>query len=459
MRKFLPVLLLLIVVLALAQVALAKGPADMVSVSGPRLDGEFSTTRADIVLDLSLGYFETSCREPVGDIELLAEGYTIRRYYQIGDGSFHMHDSFTYYPRTDQQGVVNSVHFDDASSGHPEHWTCASEQGEEAFLRLLAEAGTQPYLMLAQADGMLHIADPQSLVQIAEIDLAAAYPSHIRSTAGGQALRYQAADGSVTQQLMLNLESGTQCLQEAISGDEGVEQQVIESGDGRWRALITQSPERTVVDLEHMSMEWANSHRLQPDPLATYSGAWDASGIRFYLTDGATIYRFEPLNEGRMREQTLSLPAAAAARAPLEIAGVVNDIAYVYHPQEEGSAAEGQGDLPGGIFVVNALTGEQIDHLQPELSFAHIILTDGGLYAVQSRSNGANTHIVYALDRADGSIMAEESLQGDVSDAAYGSLNPALLSSTASPVTVANCPDDTSPFVSVQDPLAALPQN
>jgi hypothetical protein len=390
------------------------------------------------VLDLSMGYFESACHEPVGDITLLPEGYDIRRYYQIGDGSFHLHDSFTYYPRAGQQGAIYSIHFEDMTSGQPEHWVCASERGEQAFQQLLAEVQTQPYLLLAQADGLLHITDPESLAQVAEIDLSAASPSHVRSIAGGQALRYQSLDGD----LMLNLESGVQCLQ-ATASDAG--QQSIESADGRWRALVTQSPERTVVGLEYMEMGMTNSRILQNDSAGEYSGVWDTNGIRFYLTDGSTIYRFEPYNEGRMREQLLALDTASAGGL-LEIAGVVNDIAYLYHPQD---------DSPGGIFVVNALTGEQIAHLQPELAFARVLLADDALYAVQPQAD-ANTQ-VYSIDRMDGAIMAEGSLQGSISDAAYGTLNPNVLGTAITPVSLANCPDDASPFVSLPDPT--FPQN
>ena len=419
MRKFLPVLLVLVFALVLAQVAQAKGPSDMISVSGHGL--EFSTTRADLVLDLSLGSFEASCREPVGDTTLLPEGYDIRRYYQIDDGSFHQHDSFTYYPREGQQGVIYSTHF------MPEHWLCASERGEQAFQRLLAEAAAQPYLLLAQPDGMLHVTDPESLVQIAEIDLFAAFPANIRPMSGGQALRYQTLDG----ELMLNLETGVQCLQ-ATSPD--TDHEVIESADGRWRALVTQSSERTVVGLEYM-MGMTNSRNLQN---GTYSGAWDVDGTRFYLTDGATIYRFDAMREGRMRENALSLPDTA----PLEIAGVVDDAAYLYYPQ-------GEDDLPGGIFVVNALTGAQMDHLQPDLSFAQVILANNRLYASLSQDS---TTQLYSIDRENGAIMSEGLLQGNISEAAYGALNPELLGRTIAPVSLSNCPDDSSPFLAFSFP-------
>jgi hypothetical protein len=459
MRKFLLIVLVIIGTLALAQIALAKGPADMVTVSGPGLDGEFSTTRADIVLDVSLGYFESACQEPVGDIELLDQGYTIRRYYQINDGSFHMHDGFTYYPRDNQQGVVNSIHFEDTSSGYPANWTCASEVGENAFLRLLAEAETQPYLMLAQEDGILRITDPQSLVQVGEIDLAAAYPSHIRTEAGGTALRYQSYDGALMQQLMLNLESGVQCMSDVSSSEESGDQQVIASGDGRWRASITQSADVTAVELEHMSMWTAVSLRFRRDTSAAYSGAWDTSGIRFYLTDGTTLYRFEPLNEGRRRENTLSLSDAVTGGVPLEIAGVIMDIVYLYYPLGQEDAAQESGAIPGGIFVVNALTGEEIDHLQPEISFTRVILTDEGLYGVQAQNDTSDTQ-VYALDRDNGSIMAEEMVGASIWDAAYGTLNPGLLSSAASPASVENCPDgESSPFISAQIPPVSLSHN
>lgn len=446
MRKFLPVLLVLAFALVLAQLALAKGQADRVSVSGPGLVEEFSTTRADLVLDLSLGYFETPCRESIGDTALLSEGYAIRRYYQTPDGAFHLHDSFTYYPRAGQQGAVNNVHFTDAASGQTEGWTCASQQGESAFSRLLAQAETQPYLMLAQADGMLRIADPQSLAQIAEIDLSAAYPSHIRSTAGGQTLQYQSIEGAETRDLMLNLETGVQCLQATNLDDGGVERQHIDSYDGRWHAMITPSSNRTIIDLQHMSMGTFGSRTLRTEALMQYSGAWDTNAIRFYLTDGANIYRFEPYNDGRMREQALSLPDVA----PLEFAGVVNDIAYLYYPQDGNSPA----DVPGGIFVINALNGTQIDHLQPEVAFSQVLLADGEFYAVQGQADGAQ---IYSIARSDGSINAQTSLQGSISDTAYGTLNPSVLGATATPVSLANCPDPTSPFLALHDPLA-LPQ-
>jgi hypothetical protein len=188
-------------------------------------------------------------------------------------------------------------------------------------------------------------------------------------------------------------------------------------------------------------MGMTNSRNLPDEFSGAYSGAWDANGIRFYLTDGAAIYRFEPYNEGRMRQNLLSFVDAAAA--PLEIAGVVNDTAYLYHPQSEA-------DLPGGIFVVNALTGEQIDHLQPELAFARVLLSDNAIYAVQAQAD-ANTQL-YSIDRTDGTIMAEGSLQGSISQLAYATLNPNVLGSTISPVSLANCPDATSPFASLLDP-------
>jgi hypothetical protein len=74
---------------------------------------------------------------------------------------------------------------------------------------------------------------------------------------------------------------------------------------------------------------------------------------------------------------------------------------------------------------------------------------------VQAQAN-ANTQI-YSINRMDGAIMTEGSLQGSISDAAYGTLNATVLGNTITPVSLANCPDDASPFVAVRDALVTLP--
>jgi hypothetical protein len=352
-----------------------------------------------------------------------------------------------YYPRENQQGVVNNPSFMDASSGQNAGWTCASERGEEAFQRLLAEAATQPYLVLTQDDGTLIIADPQSLEQIAELDSGVINPSRVRAEAGGMALQYQSNVGDLSQQFALNLESRSQCFDESGSTTASPDEQVVESNDGRWMAVVSQSSDRTVVDLQSFAGWSFDPIRFPRSMAETYSGAWDAEGTYFYLTDSETIYRFELFHDGRMRESGLTLPEGAGDSMPLEFAGAVGYTLYLYHPiGNQQEATEGQDEAVGGIFVVNAVTGEMSDHLQPEVSFEDVILNGDTLYGVQSQ--GAGDAQVYALSRLDGTLIAETTLDESVGDTAYVRLNPELLTSDTSSVQVENCAEVAdSPFL------------
>jgi hypothetical protein len=87
-----------------------------------------------------------------------------------------------------------------------------------------------------------------------------------------------------------------------------------------------------------------------------------------------------------------------------------------------------------------------------------VILTNDRLYGVQTQSGTSETQ-VYALDRSDGSVIAQTGFDRGFADAAYGSLNPALLSVTVDLVLAETCLADQSPLVSAELLLAGFPEN
>jgi hypothetical protein len=121
--------------------ALAKGPAAKVTITGPNLREEIEVTHSTVLEALSLAQFEEfsqSIEAPEG----LGTGYELTRYFKDGSRLWAF-DHLHYYP--DPAGGPGYVFYDGLLEGgwseYDGKWFQVSATGETALQRLLAEEG------------------------------------------------------------------------------------------------------------------------------------------------------------------------------------------------------------------------------------------------------------------------------------------------------------------------------
>ncbi len=139
--------IVLAAVLVLALPAEAKGPPEMVTITGPGIAGEIRISDADTLMPFSFYQFnnlERRIKAPAGD---LGPGYRITRYIVDsagGQNSLKAWDYLTYYPNP--SGGLGYLYFDglDPSIGSTEgqeQWYLPSEDGDAAMKRVLSQYG------------------------------------------------------------------------------------------------------------------------------------------------------------------------------------------------------------------------------------------------------------------------------------------------------------------------------
>jgi hypothetical protein len=133
--------LILIAALALIplSVALAKGPPEQVTISGPGIDGEITIANSNVLNAFSFYQFNDLTRIMDEPPQVTGEGYKITRWLtQRRQGKYQLFpwDYLTYYP--DPAGGPGYIFFDglDPSIGGTEgqgEWFLASEAGGAAI--------------------------------------------------------------------------------------------------------------------------------------------------------------------------------------------------------------------------------------------------------------------------------------------------------------------------------------
>ncbi len=133
--------------LVLALPVEAKGPPNMVTITGPGIDGEIRISDADMLMPFSFYQFnnlERRIKAPEGD---LGPGYRITRYIvdsRGGKNSLKAWDYLTYYPNP--SGGLGYLYFDGldpaiGSTEGQEEWYLPSEDGDAAIRRVLGQYG------------------------------------------------------------------------------------------------------------------------------------------------------------------------------------------------------------------------------------------------------------------------------------------------------------------------------
>jgi hypothetical protein len=137
MNRQLVLRLALVLVGALVAVppALAKGPPDKVSISGPWLEEEIEVTDSGLLEDLAMGTF-TDFRQIAAP--RVGAGYELVRYSKTQSGTYRAFDRLRYYPRHSGRGYVFYVGIEGGSSEYDGKWFHATASGEAALRRLLA---------------------------------------------------------------------------------------------------------------------------------------------------------------------------------------------------------------------------------------------------------------------------------------------------------------------------------
>jgi hypothetical protein len=140
-------LILFLLLLWPAGLALAKGPAAKVTITGPNLSEEIEVTDSTALEALSLAQFEEFSR-PIEAPEGLGAGYELTRYFKDGSRLWAF-DHLHYYP--DPAGGPGYVFYDGLLEGgwseYDGKWFQVSARGETALQGLLAEAPAESLLL------------------------------------------------------------------------------------------------------------------------------------------------------------------------------------------------------------------------------------------------------------------------------------------------------------------------
>ncbi|HBY92719.1 MAG TPA: hypothetical protein DEP84_01955 [Chloroflexi bacterium] len=125
-----------------APLALAKGPPDKVTITGPGLKNAIEITNRELLPAFGLAEFE-DVRSGTIEVPKVGEGYEITSYFKSGS-TYRAFDRARYHP--DPAGGRGYVFYIGIVNGWSEYdgkWFHVSEQGEQAMQRILAEHGVQ----------------------------------------------------------------------------------------------------------------------------------------------------------------------------------------------------------------------------------------------------------------------------------------------------------------------------
>jgi hypothetical protein len=149
-RRKLTLVLIAAFALIPLSVALAKGPPEQVTISGPGIDGEITIANSNVLNAFSFYQFNDLTRIMDEPPQVTGAGYKITRWLtQQRQGKYQLFpwDTLTYYP--DPAGGPGYIFFDglDPSIGGTQgqgEWFLASEDGGRAMKEIIASKAAAP---------------------------------------------------------------------------------------------------------------------------------------------------------------------------------------------------------------------------------------------------------------------------------------------------------------------------
>jgi hypothetical protein len=515
--------------LALPHHVNAKGPADRITIIGPGLNGEVVIQDRATLDALSMAALEDFLA-PVPDIpESLGFGYELTRFYKVDDNRYIPFDRATYYPdRSGQGGYVLYQGIVNGSSGYDGRWFAAHPASDAVMRRVLADNGVvladetlaQPMLLLAQANGTLHLADPVSLEDrvVWEVGDRWQVLSDATSDPEGRVLYYAGTGtNSLPFQRALDLTTGVDCLlaqqsrvvmvandqtllvendgpvaasragawqprleirdaatfavqQDIALPDGGPNRAYFPSPDKRWLLLLESGGDKVTLHLfDVYTRQFVGQATVPGTPAQPFlRGMWDSGSMVFNLTDGEHFYRLDVLKQSWVSiGQLFDLQRKAKLTSEgtwFEFAAARSGEAYLYHPLGRywlyDYQAEDQGKIEGGIFVVNRSAVAVNSHWQPEDRFVQVIYQGGRLYALQAPRDSDWADLI-VLDASDGSVLERRALEPGVWFLASVWVAPGALKQGAAPANARACnrPEpEPLPFTPAAPPPTATPQ-
>lgn len=451
-----------------APAALAKGPAQRIIITGPGLQSALVVTHEPTLYLLSMGTLENFVFGPIDEPSNLGEWYELERQFDAGGQTYRTFDRVRYYPDSDGgRGYVFYVGIENGSSEYDGRWFYANPEGEAAMRRALAGV-YQPYLLLARDGRSLHFFDPDTLAEVASVQVAddPAYVSNVKAAYDGGRIFFTRFNGSATEQRMIDLATGDNCrLSETLevivqtpgsdlvlSGGGALEiwdahsfalkaslrlsrlpVQFLASPDNLWLIAWPYGRENAqprLFDVRQRRFFSAERGLTLPHTDDNpYSAAWDPVLPGFYLSDGQRLL-ITYLYSGTVE---LDLPLRLESAGPPEQIRLIAGRDWrVYLHYARGRYwlydydAEDRGEIPGGVIVVNARNGRQIDHWQPDLAFAQVIAGGESLYGIQALRDTDRVELI-RLDATDGVVLARKELPADRWTLAYAELDRRLV--------------------------------
>lgn len=139
-RLFVLTLGALALLIIVRDAAMAKGPADKVTINGTELTEEIEVAAAEALQALSIGQLE-DFKSPIAAPSEVGPGYEVTRYYKDG-ANFIAIDHVRYHPDpAGGRGYVFYIGLVNGWSQYDGKWFRATAQGEQALQRILAENG------------------------------------------------------------------------------------------------------------------------------------------------------------------------------------------------------------------------------------------------------------------------------------------------------------------------------
>jgi hypothetical protein len=360
------------------------------------------------------------------------------------------------------------------------------------------EISVQPMLLLAQSPATLHLVDPMSLEDQTAWAVGGEWQvlSDAMSDPEGRVLYYAGVDrNGLTFQRVLDLTTGVDCLlaqqsqvvmvaddhtllvenggpvtasrtgawqpsleirdaatfavQQAIAlPDDGPNRAYFPSPDRHWLLLLEFGGDKAVVHLFNVyTREFVGQATVPGTPAQPFlRGMWDSGSAVFNLTDGEHFYRLDVLKRSWIAIGGLY---DMQRRAKLisegtwfEFGAARNGHSYLYHPLGRywlyDYQAEDQGQIDGGIFVVNRSTVAVNNRWQPDSKFAQVIYQAERLYALEAPRDSDAADLI-ALDSGYGSVLGRRALEPGTWFLARVWVASDALKPAATPATASAC--------------------
>lgn len=446
-----------------SHVALAKGPANKIVITGPGVEGELEITDQETLNSLSMTRLEDFLHGQLENPPLVGdEGYEMTRYFETGPEQFRPFDKVVYYPVPEEgRGYIFYDGIIDGSSEYDDHWFNATPEGYATMQRILSGDEIASYLILSDDKNSIQLISPETLAAVGSVDFPDEWNSiaHILADANGETLFFSANQGSSTQQFALDFTSNTRCwlsnseqvITTSLNGQEIFlasksnnseqarfevfdaqtwveklsvavpdtmpQQQFYPSPDGRWIYVLSYDERSaTLYQWDMMTHEFTSEMALpRHPPGAVYQGEWDSEWLSFYLTNGERViataagYIFQDFAP--------DFPVMPGSTWP-EMAGIRAGQIYFYYPHP-------QGENTGGFFQVE-VGQEEVTHYHPDIAFEQLILGGQHLYGIWAQGDNEAVELL-AIDTQDPESIISRTLIPEHGSLSYARLNPELV--------------------------------